>query len=127
MPASAGAGNILVCVPSPTASLSVIALIGQLARELPPGVVNIVTGNGAEVGATLAAHPQVRALSFTGGTSTRRSIVHATVDNLTITTLELGGTNLALGVPSSDRMVTDLRRYPPTTCQSKLASMCTSA
>jgi aldehyde dehydrogenase len=90
------AGNTLVCVPSPTASLSATALIAQLARELPPGVVNIVTGNGAEVGAALAAHPQVRALSFTGGTATGKSVLRATADNLTITTLELGGNDAAL-------------------------------
>lgn len=90
------AGNTLVCVPSPSASLAVVLLFEQLAQSLPPGVLNIVTGHGAEVGAALAGHPGIRAVSFTGGTATGASVLHAAADNLTIAGLELGGNDAAV-------------------------------
>ena len=49
--------------------------LGQLCLEagIPPGVVNIVTGTGAEAGAALAAHPGIDKLAFTGSTPVRAS------------------------------------------------------
>jgi aldehyde dehydrogenase (NAD+)/betaine-aldehyde dehydrogenase len=57
----------------------------------PPGVVNIITGFGAECGATLTAHPLVARIAFTGGPETARHVVRNSAENLAVTSLELGG------------------------------------
>lgn len=57
----------------------------------PPGVVNILTGFGADCGAALTSHPLVARIAFTGGPSTARTIVRNSAENLAFTTLELGG------------------------------------
>lgn len=64
----------------------------MLEAEFPPGVVNIVTGLGAEAGAALSEHPDVSKISFTGSTAVGKSILRASADsNLKKVTLELGG------------------------------------
>ena len=57
----------------------------------PPGVVNIITGFGAECGATLTSHPLVSRIAFTGGPETARHVLRNSAGNLAYTTLELGG------------------------------------
>ncbi len=84
-------GCTVVLKPSEQACLSVLMLgelIGQL--DLPPGVVNIVTG-GPEAGAALARHRGVDKIAFTGSTATGRSIVAASTGNLKRVSMELGG------------------------------------
>ena len=69
------AGNTVVAKPSEITPFTAFRL-GQIAREagLPAGVLNIVHGTGPEVGGPLVAHPQVPAISFTGGTATGQAI-----------------------------------------------------
>ncbi|SNQ47680.1 putative aldehyde dehydrogenase DhaS [Frankia canadensis] len=86
------AGNTVVLKPDEQAPL--IAL--ELAREfeaagLPPGVLNVVTGDGDPVGAHLCCHPDVRKVAFTGSTEVGRSILAASADTVKRVTLELGG------------------------------------
>jgi len=57
----------------------------------PAGVVNIVTGFGADCGRALTSHPLVSRIAFTGGPETARHIVQNSAANLAYTTLELGG------------------------------------
>ncbi len=57
----------------------------------PPGVLNVITGFGAECGAVLTAHPKVDHVAFTGGPDTARQIVRNSAENLASTSLELGG------------------------------------
>src|SRR5882757_2798342 len=57
----------------------------------PPGVVNILTGFGADCGHSLTTHPLVAKIAFTGGPETARHIVRNSAENLAATTLELGG------------------------------------
>ena len=85
-------GCTMVLKPAEEASL-VALRIGELATEvgIPDGVVNIVTGMGETVGATLAAHPDVDKVAFTGSTATGQHIVRAAAGNLKRVTLELGG------------------------------------
>ncbi|VXB63544.1 aldehyde dehydrogenase [Aeromicrobium sp. 9AM] len=85
-------GNTAVIKPSEVTSLTSVRLV-ELAVEagFPPGVVNLVTGDGS-VGAMLSAHPDVDHLSYTGSTATGRLITRASADsNLKRLTLELGG------------------------------------
>lgn len=57
----------------------------------PAGVVNVLTGLGAECGRALTSHPLVSRVAFTGGPETARHILRNTAENLASTTLELGG------------------------------------
>jgi (Z)-2-((N-methylformamido)methylene)-5-hydroxybutyrolactone dehydrogenase len=57
----------------------------------PPGVVNVITGFGAECGAVLSSHPKVDKVAFTGGPQTAKHIVANTSNNLAKVSLELGG------------------------------------
>jgi aldehyde dehydrogenase (NAD+) len=58
---------------------------------LPPGVFNLVNGDGMGVGAQLSSHPDVEMISFTGSTRAGRAISKAAADTLKRVTLELGG------------------------------------
>jgi aldehyde dehydrogenase (NAD+) len=86
------AGNAIVLKPSELTPLSTLR-IAELMKEvgIPDGVVNIVPGYGQTAGATLAAHPGIGKISFTGSTVTGRSIVQASASNLKKVQLELGG------------------------------------
>jgi aldehyde dehydrogenase (NAD+) len=85
-------GCTIVLKPAEEAGLAALRF-GELVAELdlPPGVVNIVTGYGETAGAALAAHPDVDKVAFTGSTITGQSIVRAAAGNLKRLSLELGG------------------------------------
>ncbi|CAM5183325.1 Aldehyde dehydrogenase OS=Castellaniella defragrans (strain DSM / CCUG 39792 / 65Phen) OX=1437824 GN=BN940_07956 PE=3 SV=1 [Castellaniella denitrificans] len=84
-------------VMKPAGETTLTALrVAELAVEagLPAGVLNIVTGSGAEAGEPLGRHPDVDMVSFTGSTATgRRFLNYASASNLKEIVLELGGKN----------------------------------
>jgi aldehyde dehydrogenase (NAD+) len=84
-------GCTMVLKPAEQAALSPLRL-GALLQELdlPPGVINIVSGFG-DAGAALARHPDVDKIAFTGSTATGQEIVRAAAGNLKRLSLELGG------------------------------------
>jgi acyl-CoA reductase-like NAD-dependent aldehyde dehydrogenase len=86
------AGNTIVIKPSEYTSASLLEL-GRLALEagFPPGVVNVVTGFGAEVGEALVTHPRVAKIAFTGGEAGGRAVNEAAASGFKAVTLELGG------------------------------------
>jgi betaine-aldehyde dehydrogenase len=86
------AGNAVVLKPSELTPLTALEL-ARLALEagLPPGILNVVTGSGPEVGGALAAHRDVALISVTGSTRTGRSVMHAAADSVKRVHLELGG------------------------------------
>ncbi|WP_459618531.1 aldehyde dehydrogenase [Bordetella sp. 2513F-2] len=86
------AGNTVVCKPSEYTSASLFEL-ARLFEEagFPPGVFNIVTGFGAEVGDPLVRHPDVQRIAFTGGDEAGRRIYATAAQNLKRVSLELGG------------------------------------
>ncbi len=95
------AGNTVVIKPSPYTPVSTMRLV-QLASEiLPPGVLNVVTGEG-EVGSALTAHPDVQKVTFTGSTPTGKRIMASAAGNLTRCTLELGGNDAGIVLPDVD-------------------------
>ncbi|MGH3646862.1 MAG: aldehyde dehydrogenase family protein [Micromonosporaceae bacterium] len=88
------AGNTTVLKPSEVTPLSTIKLVALLAEAgAPAGVVNLVLGAGGDVGAALAAHPDVDLVSFTGGLATGQAIMRAAADTVKKVALELGGKN----------------------------------
>jgi len=88
------AGNTFVLKPSELTPSTALLLMGTLAEAgVPDGVANLVLGAGAEVGAPLAAHPDVDLVSFTGGLETGRAIMAAAAATVKKVALELGGKN----------------------------------
>lgn len=86
------AGCVCILKPAEETSLSALRL-GELVMEagLPPGVLNILTGEGAVTGAALVSHAQVDKVAFTGSTAVGRSIIKAAAGNFKRVSLELGG------------------------------------
>lgn len=84
------AGNTVVVKPSPYTPLSTLQLCRGFAEIFPPGVVNVLTGQG-EVGAALVEHPDVSMVAFTGSVETGKSIARAAADQVKKVHLELGG------------------------------------
>jgi aldehyde dehydrogenase (NAD+) len=85
---------------SPTSTLGFASLVTRAG--FPAGVVNVVTGLSRETGASLASHPGVDKVAFTGSTATGRAVARAAADNLTKVTLELGGKSPQVVFPDAD-------------------------
>jgi betaine-aldehyde dehydrogenase len=85
-------GNTVVLKPASLTPLTALRL-GELALDagMPPGVLNVVPGAGASIGAALAAHPDVAKIGFTGETATGREIMRAAATTIKRVGLELGG------------------------------------
>ncbi|AGT08863.1 aldehyde dehydrogenase family protein [Paracoccus aminophilus] len=85
-------GCTVVLKPAEDASLTVLRVAELMVEAgLPEGVVNVVTGLGAEAGAALAASPEVDRLAFTGSNQTGRAVIEASASNFKRLQLELGG------------------------------------
>jgi len=86
------AGNTVVIKPSEFTSASTLEFM-KLVDEagIPPGVVNVVTGFGADVGAPLVEHPLVAKVAFTGSDATGQRIYEAAARSMKHVTMELGG------------------------------------
>ncbi|MGQ0834618.1 MAG: gamma-aminobutyraldehyde dehydrogenase [Gammaproteobacteria bacterium] len=89
-PALAG-GNTVVLKPSEQTPLTALKLAEICAELCPPGVVNILPGRGASVGASLISQPQVAMISLTGDAATGEKMLQAASRGIKRTHLELGG------------------------------------
>ena len=85
------AGNAVVLKPAEQTPASILVLFELIGDLLPPGVVNIVNGFGAEAGKPLASNKRIRKIAFTGETTTGRLIMQYASENIIPVTLELGG------------------------------------
>jgi acyl-CoA reductase-like NAD-dependent aldehyde dehydrogenase len=94
-------GNTLVVKPSPFAAGALTLLLQKIAAILPPGVLNVVHGEG-DVGAALCSHPLVRKVGFTGGIATAQKVIGATAATIKNVTLELGGNDPAIVLDDAD-------------------------
>ena len=86
------AGNCVVAKPSEVTPMTAY-LLGEILTEagLPKGVLNIVHGTGPSAGQAIVEHPNIKAISFTGGTKTGISIAQKAAEKLMPVSLELGG------------------------------------
>ncbi len=85
------AGNTVVLKPSARTPLTAL-ILGEIATEiLPPGVLNVITGTGDEVGPALVGHPGIGMVSVTGDTATGKRIAKLAADTVKRLHLELGG------------------------------------
>jgi len=85
------AGNTVVVKPSELTPLSTLRMIEVACGHLPPGVVNVVTGYGPEVGEPLVLHPKVPVIAFTGSLSVGQHIARLASSMMKKLHLELGG------------------------------------
>ncbi|HEY4409592.1 MAG TPA: aldehyde dehydrogenase family protein, partial [Acidimicrobiia bacterium] len=85
------AGNTVVLKPSELTPLSVLRLAELTADILPPGVLNVVTGQGEAAGVALVEHPAVAMVSLTGSVPTGQAVMRAASSTLKRVHLELGG------------------------------------
>ncbi len=84
-------GNTVVLKPSARTPLSALAFGEILAEVLPPGVVNVLSGAGSDIGDALVGHPKVRMVSITGDTVTGKRVAKIAADTVKRLHLELGG------------------------------------
>ncbi len=91
------AGNCVVAKPSEVTPLTAF-LLAEIARDagMPPGVLNILHGDGPRCGAAIVAHPKIKAVSFTGSTRAGAEIAKTCAPIFKKTSLELGGKNANL-------------------------------
>jgi aminomuconate-semialdehyde/2-hydroxymuconate-6-semialdehyde dehydrogenase len=87
-------GNTVIAKPSEITPMTAY-ILAQICDEagLPPGVLNIVHGLGTKAGAAIVAHPDIKAISFTGGTTTGAEIARIAAPMFKKLSLELGGKN----------------------------------
>ena len=97
------AGDTIVLKPHELTPLSALYMAGLFVEAgVPPGVVNIVTGAGATVGARLVEAPGVDLITMTGSVPTGKRIMQSAVNNLTPVSLELGGKAPFIVMPDAD-------------------------
>ena len=94
-------GNTVVMKPSEYTPLSVLALAAVINQALPADVLHVVSG-GRDVGETLAGHPDVDKIMFTGSTATGKTIIRSSADTVKRLTLELGGNDAGIVLPDAD-------------------------
>jgi 1-pyrroline dehydrogenase len=85
------AGNVQIIKPAEQTPLTALRLCELAADVLPPGVLNIITGEGVPVGDGLVRHPGIRLVSLTGDVETGKTIARNAADTLKRMHLELGG------------------------------------
>ncbi len=96
------AGNTMVVKPSEFTPTSSIRLAELLQEVLPPGVLNVVNGDGAEVGDAMTLHPGIDKISFTGSTRVGRIVQTNCAATMKRCTLELGGKGPGIVLPDAD-------------------------
>jgi acyl-CoA reductase-like NAD-dependent aldehyde dehydrogenase len=93
------AGDTVVVKAPPTCPATVLLVAAAMAEALPAGVLNVVNGPDAALGAALVAHPGVDMVSFTGGVGTGQAVMAAAAASTRPVVLELGGNDAAILAP----------------------------
>ncbi|MFK7960904.1 MAG: aldehyde dehydrogenase [Phycisphaerales bacterium] len=116
-------GATVVAKPSEVTPLTA-HLLGHVCHEvgLPAGVLNIVHGLGPEVGAAIVEHPDIAAISFTGGTATGRAIAATAAPMFKKLSLELGGKNPTIVFADAVRSSDDFTRVVDATVRAAFAN-----
>jgi 1-pyrroline dehydrogenase len=105
-------GNTVVVKPSELTPLTLMRFLELASEALPPGVLNLVTGEGMPIGEAIVAHPDVRAISFTGDVATGAAITINAASRLKRLTLELGGKSPVIVFADADlSAVADMLKF----------------
>ncbi len=102
LPYALMAGNTVVVKPPPSCPLATTRAVMRFASQLPAGVVNVVTGEDAEIGEALVSNPDVAKVCFTGSVRGGKRIMAMAAESLTRVTLELGGNDGVLILPDAE-------------------------
>ena len=94
-------GCTVVIKPSPFTPLSTLRLVELMNQVLPPGVINVVTGDAA-VGEHMTAHPGIDKIVFTGSVATGKRVMSNAAQTLKRLTLELGGNDAGIVLPGTN-------------------------
>jgi acyl-CoA reductase-like NAD-dependent aldehyde dehydrogenase len=94
-------GNTVVLKPSEYTPLTTLRAAEIINEILPPGVFNVVSGDGS-LGAAITSHPDINKIVFTGSTPTGKKIMQSAAGNLKRLTLELGGNDAAIVMPDTN-------------------------
>ena len=98
-----GMGNTVICKPSELTPMTANLMMEVIKDSgLPDGVVNLIHGTGVEAGGPLVSHPDVRFVSFTGGTSTGSIVARDAAASFKKISLELGGKNATIILDDCD-------------------------
>jgi acyl-CoA reductase-like NAD-dependent aldehyde dehydrogenase len=101
--AALAAGNAVIVKPPETSPLSAMILAEVAQQALPPGIFNIITGDGRSVGDAIVRHPDIKRIAFIGSPATGRAIQRAAAESaVKHVTLELGGKNPLIAFPDVD-------------------------
>ena len=97
-------GNTVVVKPSPYTPLSTLRLVQIMNEVLPPGVVNVVTGDDKafNLGGVMSAHPDIAKIVFTGSCATGQKVMQSAATTMKRLTLELGGNDAGIVLPDAD-------------------------
>jgi acyl-CoA reductase-like NAD-dependent aldehyde dehydrogenase len=95
------AGCTVVLKPSSLTPLSTLRMVALCNEVLPPGVLNVVTGD-ADAGRHMSSHPAIRKIIFTGSTRTGRDVMERSASTLKRLTLELGGNDAGIVLPDAN-------------------------
>jgi aldehyde dehydrogenase (NAD+) len=96
-------GNTIVLKPASVTPLTALIMAeAAQAAGIPPGVINVLTGPGAELGNTLCTHPDVDKIAFTGSTAVGAQIMRMASDTVKKVTLELGGKSANIILDDAD-------------------------
>jgi len=97
------AGNTVILKPAEQTPLSALEMGKYVQEFFPPGVVNIVTGDGPITGTALVRHPKTKRIALTGGVDTGRTVLKLAADGgIKYVTLELGGKNPMIVFPDAE-------------------------
>lgn len=99
---SLAAGNTIVIKPSEVTPTSTMRLVEILQDALPPGVLNVVNGDGPSVGEPMTLHPGIDKISFTGSTAVGKRVQANCAQSVKRCTLELGGKGPGIVLPDAD-------------------------
>ena len=117
------AGNAVVLKPPESCPLTLIQTAELMARELPAGLLNIVTGLPSEIGDALITHPDVGKIGFTGSVASARKIICLAATGIKPVNAELGGNDAAIVLEDADlrpaameRMATSVFRMAGQVC-----------
>jgi aldehyde dehydrogenase (NAD+) len=94
-------GCTIILKPSPFTPLATLRIAELIAGLVPPGVVNIITGED-DLGPLITSHPDIDKITFTGSTATGKKIMEGASADLKRITLELGGNDASIVLPDAD-------------------------
>lgn len=95
-------GNTVILKPAPEATFSVLRAAEILGKVIPPGILNVVTGDGKTTGRELINHPCVSKITFTGSLESGKSVCAVAHEKMIPLTLELGGKSPLIVYPDAD-------------------------